>query len=213
MGMKLDRKLGSALHGRDQLCCLIRHQQSRHILDADRVSPHLLDPLCSAGPVLQRISVTQRIGKSYLRMSPALLLLHPVGCIHRLLQIPQIVKAVENTDNVDAVGNGLLHEGIHHIIRIGPIAQNILSAEKHLQLGVLKAVPQLAEPIPGILLQEAKRSIEGCTAPAFHGMVSHLVHLLHNGKHEFGRHSRSNQGLMSIAQYSFRDLDRFLCLF
>ena len=43
-------------------------------------------------------------------MAPALLLLYFVGCIYRFLQIPKIIQTVENTDDINSVGNRFLYE-------------------------------------------------------------------------------------------------------
>ena len=77
-----------------------------------------------------------------------------VGCLHCRLEIAKVVETVENTDNVDSVGNGFLYEIFYHIVAVGTVSQNILPAEEHLQLCVLKASTELAEPVPRILLQE-----------------------------------------------------------
>ena len=211
--MQLYGQLGAALHGSDQLGSLIRHQQACHILDTDGIRAHLLDLLRHIRPVLQSIGISQSIGQGNLGMASAFLLLHPVGGVYGLLQIAQVIQTVKNTNDIDTVGNGLLYEGIHHIIRIGSVAQNILAPEQHLQLGVLEPVTQLAQSLPGIFFQETKGSVKSSAAPALHGMVSHLIHLLHDGKHKIGRHSRSNQGLVCVTQYGFRNFNRCFCLF
>ena len=213
MRMQLNRKLCILLHGLDQFGSLVRHQQACHILDTDGIRSHLLNLLGRRCPVLQGIGISQGVGQRDLRMSPALLLLHPVGGIDRFLQVAQVIQTVKNTDNVNTVGDGLLNEGIHHVVRIRSVSQNILSAEKHLQLGIFKAIPQFAESVPGIFLQEAKGGIKGGAAPALHGMISHFIHLLHNGKHKIRRHSGGNQGLMRVTQYCFRNFNRCFCLF
>ena len=50
------------------------------------------------------------------------------------LEVPRIVKRVEDTDDVDAVGNRLLHKVFDHIVGIVTVAKYILASEKHLQL-------------------------------------------------------------------------------
>ena len=191
--MQLNGKLCILLHGLDQLACLVGNQKPCHILDTDRVRSHFLDLLRRICPVFQSVRITQRIGQSHLCMASALLLLHPVCGVYRLLQVGKIVQAVEDTDNIDTVCNGLLHKSIHHVIGIGSVAQNILPAEQHLQLGVLEAVAKLAESVPGVLLQETKGCVKGCAAPALYGVIADLIHFAHNGKHEIGGHSGGNQ--------------------
>ncbi len=211
--MQLDGQLGVLLHGLDQLGSLVRHQQACHILDTDGIRAHLLNLLGSAGPVFQGVGIAQGVGQGNLRMSSALLLLHSVGGVHGLLQIAQVVQAVEDTDDVDTIGDGFLHESIHHVIRVRTVTQDVLSAEQHLQLRVLEAVAELPQPVPGILFQETKGSVESSAAPALYGMISHLIHLLHDRKHEIRGHSGGNQGLVRVTQYGFRNLYRCFSLF
>ena len=211
--MELNGKLGSALHGGNQLGCPVRNQQSCHILDTDGICSHLFDLFRHIGPIFQRICIAQGIRKRNLRMSSTFLFLHSVGGIYCLLQIPQVVETVKNTNNINTVCNGLLHKCVHHVIRIWSVTQNILSAEQHLQFRIFKAVAQFAEPIPWIFLQETKGCVKSRTTPALHGVIAYLIHFLHNGKHKFGWHSGCNQRLMRITQYGFRNFYRFLCLF
>ena len=44
--MQLNRDVDSLFQCGDQLCCLIRKQQTSHILDTDGVRTHILDTLC-----------------------------------------------------------------------------------------------------------------------------------------------------------------------
>ena len=67
----------------------------------------------------------------------ALLLL---GSLNGSLQVADVVEAVKNTDNINPVCDRLLNEVLYHIICIVVVAQDILSAEQHLQLGVLESV-------------------------------------------------------------------------
>ena len=55
------------------------------------------------------------------------------------LQIADIVQAVKDTDNIDSVGDGFLYEILHHVVGIVVVSKNILAAEQHLQLGILKS--------------------------------------------------------------------------
>ncbi len=213
MGVQLDGQLGILLHGCNQLGSLIGNQQSRHILDTDGIGTHLLDLFRHIRPILQRIGIAQSVGQSNLCMAPALLLLHPVGGVNRLLQIGQIVQTVKDTDDINAVGNGLLYESVHHIVCIGSVTQDVLTAEQHLQLGFLKAVTKFTQSVPGIFLQESQGCVKGRAAPALHRMITDLIHLIHDGQHEISGHPGSNQRLVSITQYGFRYFNRFFSLF
>ena len=135
--VQLDGKACGLFQSLDQLCCLVGHQKAGHILDADGICPHLLNGFCLGSPVLQCVGISQGIGQGYLRLR-ALLLLRG---IYAGLQVSQIVHAVENTDDVNPVGNGLLNKILYDIVGIRLIPQNILAAEQHLKLCVLEAVP------------------------------------------------------------------------
>ena len=63
-----------------------------------------------------------------------------IGCLYSGLQVAQIVQAVENTDDINTVGNGLLYEIFYYIVCIMIVSQDILSTEQHLQLGLLESV-------------------------------------------------------------------------
>ena len=126
---------------------MIRRQKTCHILNAEGIGSHFLDFSGNILPVVQRISITQGIAQCNLHVAFFLF-----GCLYCCLQVPDVVKTVENTDNIDSVGDGFLHEIFHHIICIVVITENILSAEQHLQLGILKSVSQLSQPVPRIFL-------------------------------------------------------------
>ena len=67
-----------------------------------------------------------------------------LGSLNGSLQIADVVEAVKDTDDVNTVCDGFLNKVLHHIVSIVVVAQNILSAEQHLQLGIFKAVSQFS---------------------------------------------------------------------
>ena len=124
MRVNINREPGRLLKRLDKVICLIRCQQTGHILDADGVCAHLLDALCKSHPVFQRISIAERIRQCNLRLCAFLL-----AGIDRCLQIAEIIQAVKDAENVDAICDGPLHEVLDHIVRIVVISQNILTAK------------------------------------------------------------------------------------
>ena len=98
MCMKLDRKLRCFLQSSYQLCCLIRKQKTCHIFDTDGICTHLFNLFRHGSPVIQGISISQRIGKRYLRMS-----FFFICCFYSSLKIAKIIHTVKNTDDIDAV--------------------------------------------------------------------------------------------------------------
>ena len=57
----------------------------------------------------------------------------------------------------DAVADRALDELFHHVVRIVLVAQNVLAAQQHLQLGIRQGLAQLAQALPRILVQEAQQ--------------------------------------------------------
>ena len=139
MGVQIDGKTGSFLQCTHQFICSIGSQKTRHILDTQGICAHIFDSSGNVSPVIQSIGITQSIAECDLGM--ALFLLRSFYC---RLQIPDIIQTVKNTNNINTVCNGLLYEVFHYIICIMIITQDILSAEQHLQLGILKSIPQLS---------------------------------------------------------------------
>ena len=128
MCVKLDGKARGLFQSLYQLGCLVGHQKTGHILDADGIRSHLLDGFCLGSPVFQCVGIAQGIGQGYLSLRTFFLLCG----IYTGLQIAQIVHAVENTNDVNPVGNGLLYEILYDIVGIRLISQDILAAEQHL---------------------------------------------------------------------------------
>ena len=83
------------------------------------------------------------------------------------------------------------------------VAEDVLTAEKLLKLGVLDCRTDLAESLPGILVKESHAGVEGGSAPCLERMISDAVHLFENGKHLIGRHASRNKGLMRVTQDGF----------
>ena len=130
-----------------------------------------------------------------------------LGCFQSGLDVAEIVQSVEDTQHIDAVLDGQLHELLHHIIVIVLVAQQVLAAEQHLESGVGHGLANLAQTLPGIFVQVAQAAVEGGAAPALHGVVAGLVHggqnLLEIGEGHTGGH----QGLVGITNDGFSKLD------
>ena len=186
----------------DQLVAGVGSQQTGHVLDADGVCTHLFQSLCVLDVVLVVVDRAQGVADAALNVCAFL-----VGRLDGGLQVAGVVQCVEDADDVDAVCNGLLHEVLDGVVRVGAVAQHILAAEQHLQLLVGQLLAQDAQTLPGVLIEEADAAIEGRTAPALDGEVRDLVHLGQDGTHIVHRHTGGQQGLVGIAQDDFRDLD------
>ena len=89
------------------------------------------------------------------------------------------------------------------------VAQQILAAQQHLQLGVFHVGFDFAQPLPRILVQVTQAAVECRTAPAFDRMIAGLVHIVQYGFKIVKRHTGCDQRLLCIAQHGFGDVHLF----
>ena len=208
MRVNVDRQIRAGLQRADQLVSRVRDQQAGHILDADGIRAHILDLAGDRLPVVISICVTDCVCQCNLSMSALFL-----GGADGSLQVAQVVQAVKNTDDINTVRDGLLDKILHYVVCIVSISQDVLTAEKHLHLSVFKALSQKAQTIPRILLQETEAGIKGCAAPHLHRVITDLIHGVNDRKHNIGRHSGRNQGLMCVTQNGLANFNGSFYLF
>ena len=120
--------------------------------------------------------------------------------LHSLFHIARIVKRVKNTDNVNAVFNRLFNEHINHVIGIMLVAEQVLTAQKHLQLGVGHMLFKGAQSLPRVLVQKAHTRVKRSAAPTFKAPVAYRIKLFKRGKHILNTHTRSRLRLVRITE-------------
>ena len=129
------------------------------------------------------------------------------GLVDGDLEVVNVVQRVKDTDNVDAVANGSAYEATNNIIAVVLVAEDVLPAKEHLELGVGHLCPNLAEPFPGVFIQEAKADVKGRAAPAFHGIETRLIDRLENALELVVGHTCRDQRLAGVTQYGFGKLN------
>ena len=129
--MNVDRNADILLESGDKVEALLRTHNTGHILDAERVTAHLLDLFAKGDKQIKVMDRTERIADTALCMTAGL-----DALVHRSLDVAQVVERVEDTDDIHAVLDTLAHEAAHSIIRIMMVAEQILTAQQHLQLGI-----------------------------------------------------------------------------
>ena len=180
----LDKGIGG--HGQQQVC---------HILDANDIRAHLLQFLGQLDEIILVVDGGNGVRQGGFH-NTAVLLRGADG----LLQIAHIVERVENADDVDAVFDGLAAESIHYIVGIVLIAEDVLPAEEHLQLGVGQGLAQLAQALPRVFLQKAHTRIKGSAAPAFQRPIADRVQHLAGGQHVLHPHPGGCLRLVGVTQ-------------
>ena len=133
-----------------------------------------------------------------------------VGCLDGSLQVARVVQCIEDADDINAVGNGLLDKVLNSVICVGAVAQHVLAAEQHLQLLVRQLLAQDAQALPRILVEEADAGVERSAAPALNGEIRDLVHFGQDGAHFIHGHTGGQQRLVGVAQDDLSDLNGFL---
>ena len=128
-----------------------------------------------------------------------------LGSGNRRLQVADIIERVKNSDDIDAVGNGLLDEILQNVVRIVAVAQGILAAEQHLQFGVGHQLTDSPQAIPGVLVQKADTGVKGGAAPNLSGIETNLVHFRQDRSHLIDGHTGCNQRLVGVTQHGLCD--------
>ena len=195
MSVELERKVDLGLDRLDELFGTIRSEQSRHILYAYRISARVGDTLGVFYIILICKYGSRGVADSYLSVGSLFFCGFYSGA-----EVLYIIKRVEDADDIDAVGDRTLNEIIEHVVGIMAVAQHVLAAEKHLELGLFAVVADGAEPLPRVLVEESQTTVKGSAAPALERIVAYLVHLVEYGEHLFGRHAGGYEGLVSVAQ-------------
>ena len=201
VGVEVDGHVHALLQPLDQGVGVHGQQQVGHVLDAQGVGAHLLQLLGQLHEVVLVVDGGDGVGEGGLHDAAVLL-----GGLDGLLQVPHVVEGVEDADDVDAVLNGLAAEGVHHVVGVVLVAQDVLAPEEHLQLGVGQVLAQGPQPLPGVLLQKAHAHIEGGAAPALQGVVADGVQHLAGGEHVLDPHTGGGLGLVGVTEDGVRDL-------
>ena len=89
--------------------------------------------------------------------------------LHRDAEIREIIKRVEDTEDVHAAGGGVFHETGHDVAGIVRVADGVGAAEQHLKTDVGDAGAELAEPLPRVLIEKPHGGVERGAAPHFEG--------------------------------------------
>ena len=126
---------------------------------------------------------------------------------HGPLDVADIVQGVEDAEDIDAVGGRPFNEPFQYIVGIVPIADQVLPAEQHLELGIGHGGAQCAKPFPGIFFEKAQTRIEGGATPDFERPIADSIELLGDGQHVFRPHAGSQERLMAVAQGDIGDQD------
>ena len=140
--------------------------QAGHVLDGEEVGPAGLEVLGQADVVGQGVFVAARVEDVAGVADGGLA--QPAGVADGLdgqVEVGQVVQGVEDAEDVDAGGGGLLDEGADDVVGVVGVADGAGGAQEHLEEDVGHAPAHLDEALPGRLAQEAHGGVEGGPAP------------------------------------------------
>ena len=122
--------------------------------------------------------------------------------LHGRLHVGQPVERIEDAEDVDALGGGLVDELRHHVVGISGVAHGVRSAQQHLEADIGDGFAQAAQAREGIFVQEAHGDVEGGAAPHFQAeqIVQPVRHEVGDGQHVVGAHARGQQRLVGVAE-------------
>ena len=186
----------------DDVVRRLRPQQGGHVLDADRVRAHVLEPLGHLNELIDRV---QRRGRVADR--PLCVLAGAADGVERAAEVANVIQSVENAEHVHAVLGRLAHEAIDDRIFVVPVAQQVLAAQQHLQAGIGHQLAKGAQPLPRVFVEKSDAGVVGGAAPAFHAPETCLVDGLAGSDQVLGRHPRGEQTLVAVAESQLRDFD------
>ena len=195
-------QIDGILNGGYEIVGVLGCQQAGHILDAYGAYAHACHFLYQLYVVVQGVDGADGVGDGAGSHCSGL-----DGLFDGYLEVINVVESVEYPDDVYAVLYRLPYEAADDVVRIVSIAEDILSAEKHLKLGVRHAFADLSESFPRILVEEPQADIECRSAPDLAGIVACLVHFGKDRLELFERETGSNERLVCVTQYCFGELD------
>ena len=196
VGVYLDRHLGHGLYeGRDEFARRAGRKNTRHVLDGERVDAHRLLLFSELYVILNRVDGRCRIADRTLGMTAVFL-----DARDGDLEVARIVERIEHAENIHSVLAGERDKALYDIVGIMLVAENVLTAKKHLQgrLGARLLYP--AQSLPRILAQKAHADVERRAAPAFKRVKARVVDLGSDFKNIVGTHACSPKRLMGVAQ-------------
>ena len=107
--------------------------------------------------------------------------------LHRMADVADVVECVKDAENIHAIAGSLVHEAVNHTVFVMPVAQQVLTAQQHLETGIRQQGAELPQALPGVFIQEPDAGIKSGAAPAFHGPVASLVDVGAGRDHVFHR--------------------------
>ncbi len=190
----------------DRLHQLVGHargQQTRHVLDADRVGAEF-DQF-----VGQRRQLGRRVhGAGGVADRPLRMFAHRLHGADRRAKVARVVERIEDAKLVHPVVRGAAHEGLDDVIGKARVLDDVLPPQQHHVRSPRRGRLELIEPVEGVFLQETQGRVDRRSAPGFQRAKAKPVEAGGGREHLGGGHARRRQGLVAVAQDGVVEDDR-----
>ncbi len=131
--MEVDHYTDCLFYPGNQFTGSFGHDQTCHILDADRIAIECVEFLCHFDERGDAVDRACCIADRSLQVRAGFFHL-----LHRPLHVPDIIQGIKNAEDINPVFMGSSNEAIHHVIRVMAVADKVLAAKEHLDRGVVQ---------------------------------------------------------------------------
>ena len=100
----------------------------------------------------------------------------PFGRPNGRRHVANIIQGVEDAEDTHAVFNRQADELFHHVVGVMAVADQILSAQKHLQRGLGHVRLERAQAFPGVFVEETDTGVKSRTPPGLQRKKPDPVH-------------------------------------
>ena len=118
---------------------------------------------------------------------------------HGGLDVAQIVHGVEDAKDIDAICGRTFDEGVHDIVGIVAVSEDVLPAKQHLKPRVGHGPADQPKPFPRIFPEISNARVERRATPNLGRPVTHAVQLFADRQHILDAHPRGDQRLVAVA--------------
>ncbi len=108
--------------GGNQFARGLWREQSCHVLDSQRITPHILEAFTQINKVFESMYGTDGVANRTFGV-PLVLLYLSDG----YTDISEIIHGIEDTEHIHAVGACHIHKLLHHIVGIVAVAEQVLT--------------------------------------------------------------------------------------
>ena len=195
MAVQVDRDADGGAQGCYQFEGGVGREQTGHILDAKGIAAQCFQFTGQQDELRNVMHRTGGIADTAFGMF--------TGFFHRFnrdAQVAHVVHRIKNAEHIHPVVGRFGNECTHHVIGIVAVAEQILSAQQHLDAAVRQSLAQFSEAFPRVFFQKSHAGIESRAAPCFQRPEANAIQLGTDGQHVVGAHARCDDGLMAVTQ-------------